>query len=147
VPARQPTGREIALEYGGFWRRLAAWIIDSIPLTVCTAIMVGISEPAPEEVQGVFMLYGIIVSWIYYAAFESSPLQATIGKLALGMRVTDLEGRRINFGRATGRHFAKIISGIILGIGFLMIAWDKRKQGLHDQYANTLVIMRSEWRS
>lgn len=71
---------------------------------------------------------------------ESSAKQATLGKMALGIVVTDLEGARIGFGRATGRYFAKILSGLILGIGFLMAAFTERKQGLHDIIAGTLVV-------
>jgi uncharacterized RDD family membrane protein YckC len=71
---------------------------------------------------------------------ESSAKQATVGKMALGIIVTDLEGRRLGFGRATGRYFAKILSALILGIGFLMAAFTERKQGLHDMVASTLVV-------
>lgn len=63
-----------------------------------------------------------------------------MGKLALGIRVTDLEGRRISFPRALGRYFAKFLSAIILGVGFLMVAWTQRKQGLHDMICGTLVL-------
>ena len=69
-------------------------------------------------------------------------MQGTAGKLALGIKVTDMSGARVSFGRATGRHFAKIISGFILGIGFLMVAFTKRKQGLHDLVAGCLVLNR-----
>lgn len=81
-----------------------------------------------------------VVTWLYYALMESSARQATLGKMALGIIVTDIEGRRIGFGKATGRHFAKILSALILGIGFLMVAFTQRKQGLHDILAGTLVI-------
>jgi uncharacterized RDD family membrane protein YckC len=60
--------------------------------------------------------------------------------MALGIRVTDLDGGRISFGRATGRYFGKILSGLILGIGFLMAAFTERKQALHDLLAGTLVV-------
>ena len=71
---------------------------------------------------------------------ESSVKRATLGKMALGIAVTDVDGRRITFMRATGRHFAKMISGLILLIGYLMAAWTKKKQGLHDILAGTLVV-------
>jgi len=64
----------------------------------------------------------------------------TLGKRALGMRVTTLDGDRISFARATGRHFAKYLSTIILLIGYLMMVWDSRKQTLHDKMAETLVV-------
>jgi uncharacterized RDD family membrane protein YckC len=71
---------------------------------------------------------------------ESSAKQATVGKMALGIIVTDLDGRRIGFGRATGRYFAKILSALTLGIGFLMAGFTERKQALHDMVASCLVI-------
>jgi len=66
---------------------------------------------------------------------------ATLGKLALDMRVTDVEGRRVSFGRASMRHWAKLLSGIgTLGFGFLAIVFSRRKQGLHDRIAQCLVV-------
>jgi len=77
--------------------------------------------------------------WIYEAAMESSSKQATLGKMALGLKVTDEQGRRISFGRATARYFSKIISGMILLIGYIMAGFTARKQALHDMIAGTLV--------
>jgi uncharacterized RDD family membrane protein YckC len=76
---------------------------------------------------------------LYEAFMESSSYQATLGKMIFGMKVTDLNGNRISFERATGRHFAKWLSAMILGIGYLMVAFTERKQGLHDLLAGTLV--------
>jgi uncharacterized RDD family membrane protein YckC len=81
-----------------------------------------------------------VISWLYYALMESSAKQATLGKMAIGIVVTDLDGHRISFGRATGRYFGKILSGLILGIGFLMAAFTEKKQALHDILASTLVV-------
>ena len=78
----------------------------------------------------------------YYALMESSANQATVGKMALGIRVTDLAGNRLTFGRATARHFGKIISGLTLGIGYLMVAFTPSKQALHDIMAGCLVVNR-----
>jgi uncharacterized RDD family membrane protein YckC len=74
---------------------------------------------------------------------ESSARQATLGKMALGIVVTDLDGNRIGFGRATGRYFAKILSALILLIGFIMAAFTQKKQGLHDIIAGTLVVKKA----
>src|SRR5262249_61917440 len=82
----------------------------------------------------------LIVTWLYFALLESSPRGATVGKMVCGLRVVDEQGNRISFGRATGRFFAKIISGIILMIGYLMVAFTERKRGLHDIIAGTLVV-------
>jgi uncharacterized RDD family membrane protein YckC len=84
----------------------------------------------------ILLLFG---SWLYEAFMESSSYQATVGKMIFGMKVTDLNGNRISFERATGRHFAKWLSGVILGIGYIMVAFTERKQGLHDILAGTLV--------
>jgi len=78
--------------------------------------------------------------WLYYALLESSSRQATIGKMALGIIVIDEEGGQITFGKATVRYFAKILSALLLFVGYLMVAFTQRKQGLHDLIAETLVI-------
>jgi uncharacterized RDD family membrane protein YckC len=88
---------------------------------------------------GVLAALTIGAGWLYEALMESSSYQATLGKMIFGMKVTDLYGNRISFGRATGRHFAKILSGLILCIGFIMVGLTERKQGLHDLIAGTLV--------
>ena len=88
---------------------------------------------------GITAVLVIAGGWLYEAFLESSSYQATQGKMIFGMKVTDLEGNRISFERATGRHFAKIVSGMILCIGFIMVGFTERKQGLHDMLAGTLV--------
>lgn len=82
----------------------------------------------------------IAVNWLYYALFESSERQATPGKMALGIKVTNLQGNRISFLNATGRYFGKIISGLLFGFGYIMILFTEKKQGLHDLMAGTLVV-------
>jgi len=82
---------------------------------------------------------GVLANWIYEAAMESSSKQATVGKMALGLKVTDLEGRRLSFARATGRHFAKYVSNLTLLIGYIMAGFTQRKQALHDIIAGTVV--------
>ncbi|MFC1717630.1 RDD family protein [Candidatus Poribacteria bacterium] len=81
--------------------------------------------------------------WLYSALLESSSKQATLGKMALGIVVTDMELQRISFGRATGRYFGKIISVMIIYIGFLMAGFTEKKQGLHDMMANCLVVKKN----
>lgn len=147
------------VKYAGFWLRFVAFIIDVIILgfigLIVTLPFMG-SLPfgafmhghpmSPEEFApfagglGRVALLRFVINWLYYALFESSAWQATIGKKALGLTVTDIEGRRIGFGRATGRFFAKILSTIILFIGFIMIGFTSKKQGLHDIVAGTLVL-------
>ena len=84
----------------------------------------------------------LAVSWLYEAVLQSSKLQATLGKLALGMRVVDTKGRRIGFAQATGRFFASLLSWLLGCIGYLMVAWSAHKQALHDCMAGTLVVRR-----
>jgi uncharacterized RDD family membrane protein YckC len=130
--------------YAGFWRRVVAVIIDGLILSVVTVpltLAVGAGDTYAEAARSsAASSVSAVVTWLYYALMESSARQATLGKMALGIIVTDIEGRRIGFGKATGRHFAKILSALILGIGFLMVAFTQRKQGLHDILAGTLVI-------
>ncbi|MFN8286457.1 MAG: RDD family protein [Chitinophagales bacterium] len=83
--------------------------------------------------------YSFLVPWVYFAGFESSPLRATPGKYFLGMYVTDMEGNRIGFGKASGRHFAKILSGFILCWGYVMAGYTEYRQALHDKIAGCLV--------
>lgn len=83
-----------------------------------------------------------MIEWLYWTVFESSSWQATPGKRMLGLRVTDMDGNRIGFGRANARYWSKILSFLILLIGFLMVAFTRRKQGLHDLIASTLVLRR-----
>jgi Tfp pilus assembly major pilin PilA len=81
-----------------------------------------------------------VFAWLYSALLESSSRQATLGKMAFRIRVTDLDGQRIGFGRATGRYFGKIVSSIAFGIGFVMAGFTQRRQALHDKIARTLVL-------
>ena len=89
-----------------------------------------------------FMSYppAILCGWLYFALMESSANQATLGKMAIGIKVTDMSGRRIGFGQATGRYFGKILSSMILLIGYIMAAFTEKKQALHDMLAGCLVV-------
>ena len=81
------------------------------------------------------------MTWLYFALLESSRWQATLGKLALGAKVTDAEGRRLGFAQATGRYFAKFLSTLSLGFGYVMVGVTAQKRGLHDIVAKTRVIV------
>ena len=87
------------------------------------------------------MVFFVGLQWLYFAVMESSARQATFGKAAMSLRVTNLEGQRLTFGHATGRFFAKIVSGLIpLAIGYIMAGFTEKKQALHDMIAGTLVL-------
>ena len=125
--------------YAGFWIRLLAYILDAIVLGAITFPLVrvlstmGIGDSSSN-------ILSIAISWMYFAVFESSEWMASPGKKVLGLIVTDEQGKKISIGRATRRYFAKIVSGLILGIGFIMVAFTARKQGLHDKIFHTLVL-------
>ena len=124
-----------ASEYSGFWKRLAAWVIDTIIVHAVTGMLI-------VGTFGVGVIAVFLLPWVYEAFLQSSEWQATVGKRVLGLVVSDLKGERISFMRATGRHFAKYISAFLLGIGFIMAAFTARKQALHDMIADTLVVVK-----
>ncbi len=157
----------VALEdHAGFWRRVAAYILDAIVLYIPSQLVMnmmgGAAAKAAMEQAAIAaagnphlilaaqqhfyatmwpaMLVNTLIAWAYFAGLESSPWQATVGKLALGIRVTDLHGQRISLPRALGRYLAKFLSVFTLGFGFLMVVWTRRKQGLHDMVVDTLVL-------
>jgi len=124
------------------WSRLPAYLVDVICLSVLLALLAGVPSSAHGAGGGLTSLVWAVASWLYFALLESSRFQATPGKRLMGLVVTDLEGRRISFGRATGRHFAKLLSGMLLMIGYAMILFTKKRQGLHDLLAGTQVTFR-----
>jgi uncharacterized RDD family membrane protein YckC/Tfp pilus assembly major pilin PilA len=143
--------------HAGFWRRFAAYIIDTLILSAVAGVLYALFAfivIVPAAVSGgrhvndaaigasilLFSLAIIVVQWLYFALCESSSWQATPGKMALNLCVTDTCGRRIGFGQATGRYFGKILSGFILDIGFMMAGWTARKQALHDLMASCCVV-------
>jgi len=133
--------------YGGFWRRVGASIIDSLSLYAVMFVVIlalAVGEAGNEADSAAAGLWAVLASnafaWLYSALLESSSRQATLGKMAFGIRVTDLNGQRIGFGRATGRYFGKIVSSITFGIGFVMAGFTRRRQALHDKIAGTLVL-------
>ncbi len=129
-----------AVQYAGFWLRFVAYIVDGALLWIIGfGIGMVLGTILGPESPGL-TLVGVVLGWLYFALQESSERGATIGKSVLGLRVTDSSGQRISFGRATGRNFAKILSALILMIGFIMAAFTQRKQALHDSMADTLVI-------
>jgi len=147
-PPTTPVYPGDVFSYAGFWKRFAAWILDGL---ILFAIGLAVSfafdfmyflTPIPflwYVILSDFLL-GIFTSLLYYSIFESSSHQATPGKMALGIIVTDIAGQRISFGRAVGRDLSKILSVLTLGIGYLMIGFTEEKRGLHDYIAGTLVI-------
>jgi len=150
---RNQSGRNQEVEYvpssgyAGFWRRVFASLVDGVLLAILGATVaaiigavIGASGGAPEMAFLVNQVIGLVAGWLYFAGFESSEYQATPGKLALGIKVSDMEGSPVGFGKATGRHFGKIISTVVLFIGYIMAGITEKKQALHDIVAGCLVI-------
>ncbi|HEY9822035.1 MAG TPA: RDD family protein [Candidatus Sericytochromatia bacterium] len=130
-------------QYASFGKRFLAALLDGIILSIINILVsfvLGLILGRAGSQIG--SLAGILIAWLYYAYQESSDKQATLGKQAMGIVVTDLEGKRIDFIKATIRYFSKIISSLILLIGYIMAAFTERKQALHDIIAGTLVLNR-----
>ena len=140
----RPVGPE-HVAYGGFWIRVVAYIIDGILLTIVCGVvdrLLGINILASDwdHYDPMANVISLVIGWLYFALLESSERGATVGKMVMGLRVVTSDGRRLSFMNATGRYFAKILSAIILCIGFIMVAFTDKKRGLHDIIAGTLVI-------
>src|ERR1700693_3188554 len=158
---------QTSVQYAGFWLRVVAYLIDSVvlglgfmalfvPFAILTGLTAVLGNIHPGEdprdvgavLGGTFFLglftvmsLAFLGGWLYHAKMESSSWQATLGKKALNLRVTDFYGARISFARASGRHFAKLITGMIpFGIGFIMAGFTERRQALHDMIASCLVL-------
>jgi uncharacterized RDD family membrane protein YckC len=164
TPAFAPT---LPSPYAGFWLRVVAHLIDDLLIGIGIGILVligvgiigvgslrtmfagmqGENPEIPAALISAFVFVGIasvLLAWIYNAGMESSRHQGTLGKMALGLIVTDLQGRPIGFAVASGRYFAKIITGLIpLGIGYAMAGFTEKKQALHDMIASCLVLRRT----
>jgi uncharacterized RDD family membrane protein YckC len=134
--------------YAGFWRRFAAIIIDGIVLNIGLSIVnYGILGAAlgwgGDGRSTVFDLIRVAALWLYFTLMEASPNQGTLGKMALGIVVTDMDGQRISWGRANARFWSKILSYVTIMIGFIMAGFTAKKQGLHDMIAATLVVRKN----
>jgi uncharacterized RDD family membrane protein YckC len=161
VPAVLPS------PYAGFWLRFLAYLIDSalvgivfgiFALLVVAIVGVGYFRTIFEGLNGedstipvafislilLASALSLAITWVYHAWMESSQYQGTLGKMALGLIVTDLQGRPLSFARASGRFFGKIITGMIpFGIGYIMAGFTEKKQALHDMIAGCLVLRKT----
>jgi uncharacterized RDD family membrane protein YckC len=129
---------DLPVHYAGFWERFGAAILDALILAIPGYAL----EYMLGRRQG--FLFTILLDWLYYALQESGAAQATLGKKALGLKVTSVDGTRISFGQATGRFFGRYVSAVILLIGYLMMLWDDKQQTLHDKMAGTVVIRQAQ---
>ncbi|MCB9030226.1 MAG: RDD family protein [Deltaproteobacteria bacterium] len=148
LPSEEPNQFIAAnYNYAGFWIRVFAALLDGIiiffayiGISIVFSFLAFSNDSQIGAIFSFFNLLGILMPWLYAALMESSDYRATFGKLALGIFVTDIDGNKISFWRATARHFGKIISSALLCIGFLMVAFTSKKQGLHDMIADCYVL-------
>jgi uncharacterized RDD family membrane protein YckC len=156
----QMYGSSTSKDYAGFWLRLVAYLIDgliltiiNIPVTVIVWIVAaGIAESAKHNggdaaatfvasmlLQTVAFFISFTILVVYHSAFECTK-QASPGKMALGLMVTDVSGNRLTFLHALGRNAGKFVSLITLCVGFVLCGFTQQKQCLHDMMAGTLVV-------
>jgi uncharacterized RDD family membrane protein YckC len=153
------------MNYAGFWLRFVAIIIDAIILGILNWLIIGPILAAVGISSGISMndlmsgdfdpaqlaatlgtMFGIgwfvsrLIDILYHSFFEASKFQGSVGKIALGLKVTDTSGNKIDLVKAIIRNFCKIISSMILLIGYIMAGFTDKKQALHDMIASTLVV-------
>lgn len=140
--------------YGGFWIRVAARIIDTVVLYVAQMpiqlfffgrVLFPGSQPPAESAAALLSaaLWVRVVSWVIQGAYEVLMLRffsATVGKMAVGLKVVRTDGSGLGWGIAVGRFFMYLVSAIILGIGYIMAGFDEEKRALHDRVCDTRVI-------
>jgi len=148
TPERFEPG-DVSSAYATTWKRFVAVFVDGIILKVLSAAVfmavLAVSSPADSPVIELLLELldpglSLLMYLAYYTVLESSEAQATLGKRLVGIRVTDLEGRRLSFGRAFGRACARFLSYLTVGIGLLIQPFTERKQALHDLLAGTIVV-------
>lgn len=167
APAAPPYAPPLPSPYAGFWLRAVAYGIDEAVLVLGVGILalIGVALIGVDTLRATFegadrnddhmsaelvliivtfFLAAGLMAWLYHAWMESSTSLGTLGKMALGLVVTDLAGRRISFARASGRFFARIITNLIpLGFGYILAGITEKKQALHDMIASCLVLRKS----
>lgn len=157
-------------KYAGFWLRFVAYLIDYIIIYCAQAFIVvpvlgivGINFASQAAASGGDLNEGDIIAMVatiiaaasavalmifvlqvlYFSFMESSKYQGTVGKMALGLIVTDANGGKLDFTKALIRNLGKIVSSMILFIGYIMAGFTEKKQALHDMIASTLVVKKS----
>ena len=133
--------------YAGFWRRFWALLIDVIvtyfPIAT-VRVLLGLSPSASFDPQQPAAWWAaafeILIDWLYAAFLISSRWRATLGQAVMDLHVTDLNGDRISFARATARYLAQILNLVTLGFGLLLQVFSARRQALHDLVSGTVVV-------
>lgn len=163
METEQTAKTETRINYAGFGKRYAAMIIDGVILTFFCSPLYWEFQKRLEfytnrmgkkrsydllndfdrfDVMSLnyYIIFTFIVAWCYHAGMESSPWKATLGKKLLGLEVSDEQGNRVSFTKASGRHFGKILSGIVFYIGYLVMLGNNKKQTWHDSMSGCIVI-------
>lgn len=141
----------VPAEYASFVQRFIAAFVDGLIIAFASVVTIGflslfgLASFDNEDVSSVIAsnFESILIGWLYEAVMTSSHRQGTFGKMALGIKVTDMNGNRISFGRASVRHFAKYLSSVICLIGYILALFTERKQSLHDLIASTVVLKKA----
>jgi uncharacterized RDD family membrane protein YckC len=145
------------MEMAGFGPRWGALLVDANILLIVIILffrsvipMLRSGDFEPSELSDSFLIGGVfmyffglpLIGILYQSIFECTKFQGTPGKIAVKIKVVNKHGERVSFLQAFGRNSGKILSALILYIGFFMAIWTDKKQALHDQMANTYVVLK-----
>lgn len=149
----------VPIAYGGFWIRVVAYVIDILILAIAAGVLQSVIfgsmfrgfrfDPGTSiDINALAPLFAFAgVAWLVqiamaacYEGFFVAKLAATPGKMAMGLKVVCADGSPVSLGRAFGRYFGKILSAMILCIGFIIVGFDSQKRGLHDMICDTRVV-------
>lgn len=123
--------------YASIWKRFFAFLIDA---AIFAVLFWAVAHAAGSGTAAITL---VVVIWLYYALLESSPMQASLGKIIAGIKVVDHRGRRLTFWQATERILSKLVTNLTFYFGFFMAAFDRRKQTLHDRISHSAVILKN----
>jgi uncharacterized RDD family membrane protein YckC len=126
--------------YAGFWIRMLAFVVDAILLGLVVATILFLLTYAEGKMSILRVLIPALVCPLYFAAMWSSPMQATLGQTLFRLRVIRVDGGAVSFMRGLWRVLGMVLAAGILAFGYIMIAFDERKRGLHDIIAGTCVV-------
>jgi uncharacterized RDD family membrane protein YckC len=141
-----------AVNLASFWWRLLAYVIDYallIMVIIVISALIGFIlsyngyyewDYESKNSETFFNILGVVLLIIYHSIFEATSTHGSIGKIICKLAVVDAEGNGISFGKALSRNSAKLISGLVCGLGYLNVLWHQQRQGWHDQMAKTYVV-------
>ena len=123
----------------GFWTRFLAALIDG----VLGGVVLGVLTAA---LGGAGYAVGLASGIAYFTVLEGGPTGQTLGKRAMGIRVISFEdGGPIGYGRAFIRYIGRLVSTLVIYLGYLWMLWDKERQTWHDKFANAVVVPQRDY--